>query len=414
MTDTPTLRSQTTALTGSGLRRVLTVLCLTEITSWGILYYAFPVLSVSISTDTGWSPTSITAAFSLGQLATAAAGIPVGRILDRVGPRAIMTAGSVLAVPALVLIALAPTLPVFYAGWLLAGTAMGAVLYPPAFAALTRWYGDRSVQALMILTLAAGLASTVFAPLTSMIDQHSDWRTTYLILAVILAAITIPGHWWGLRGSWPAVVLPVDGAAQLGHREIARSPAFLALVTALALGAFTAFAGVFNLVPLLLEQGFSPYVAALTLGLGGAGQVLGRLGYLTLIARTSVRARIVVILAGTAATTALLGMVTTATAVIAAAIGAGLVRGLFTLIQATAITDRWGSAHYGRLGGLMSAPIVVVMALAPWAGTVLATATGSYATAYLVLAVVAALAAVIAVASVPRLLARVSSTEGTS
>lgn len=174
-------------------------------------------------------------------------------------------------------------------------------------------------------------------------------------------------------------------------------------MAALALGAFTAFAGVFNLVPLLLEQGFSPSVAAVTLGLGGGGQVLGRLGYLTLVARTSVRSRIVVILAAAAATTALLGAVTTAAALVGAAIGAGLVRGLFTLIQATAITDRWGSTHYGRLGGLMSAPIVVVMALAPWAGTALASATGSYATAYLVLAVVAALAALLAIASVPRL-----------
>ncbi|MEE2035231.1 hypothetical protein Q8814_24515, partial [Rhodococcus sp. CC-R104] len=155
-----------------------------------------------------------------------------------------------------------------------------------------------------------------------------------------------------------------------------------------------------EILPLLLEQGFSPSVAALTLGLGGAGQVLGRLGYLTLVARTSVRGRIVGILAGTAATTALLGAVTTAAALISAAIGAGLVRGLFTLIQATAITDRWGSTHYGRLSGLMSAPVVVVMALAPWAGTALAAATGSYADAYLVLAGVAAIAAVVAVASV--------------
>ncbi|MEV1294840.1 MFS transporter, partial [Pseudonocardia sp. NPDC049635] len=27
-----------------GLRRVLVVLCATEIVSWGVLYYAFPVL----------------------------------------------------------------------------------------------------------------------------------------------------------------------------------------------------------------------------------------------------------------------------------------------------------------------------------------------------------------------------------
>jgi hypothetical protein len=48
------------------------------------------------------------------------------------------------------------------------------------------------------------------------------------------------------------------------------------------------------------------------------------------------------------------------------------VRGIVTLIQVTAITERWGATHYGRLNGLMSAPGVIVMALALWAGTALA------------------------------------------
>ena len=47
---------------------MLAVLCLTEITSWGILYYAFPVLATSITADTGWSAPTITAAFSAGQV----------------------------------------------------------------------------------------------------------------------------------------------------------------------------------------------------------------------------------------------------------------------------------------------------------------------------------------------------------
>ncbi|MGV9870765.1 MFS transporter [Rhodococcus koreensis] len=399
MTGTRTL-SRTASLDETGLRRVLAVLCLTEITSWGILYYAFPVLSVSISADTGWSLPVLTAAFSLSQLAAALTGIPVGRIIDRIGPRAVMTAGSVLAVPSLLVVAAAPNLPVFYAGWLAAGVAMGAVLYPPAFAALTRWYGDKYVKALMILTLAAGLASTVFAPLTAALVDRYDWRATYLVLAAILAIITVPGHLLGLRGRWPHPPAPA-GDHPVDHRDASRSRAFAALVVALSLGAFAAFAGVFNLVPLLIEQGFSPSLAALTLGLGGAGQVLGRLGYLPIAARTTARTRIVVILAATAASTALLGIVTSVVALIAVAIGAGLVRGIFTLIQATAITDRWGATHYGRLNGLMSAPVVIVMALAPWAGTALSAWTGSYAHAYLILAALAVVAALIGAASIP-------------
>lgn len=388
--------------TGPGLRRrVLITLCLTEITSWGILYYAFPVLSVSISADTGWSLPLLTAAFSLGQLAAALTGIPVGRVLDRIGPRAVMTAGSILAIPALIVVALAPNPLVFFLGWLAAGVAMGAVLYPPAFAALTRWFGTDHVKALMILTLAAGLASTVFAPLTAALVQCTDWRATYLVLTVVLAVVTVPGHLFGLRGPWPPAPPPITPHDD-DHRAIARSPAFLALVIALSLGAFAAFAGVFNLVPLLIERGFSPSLAALTLGLGGAGQVLGRLGYLPLMTRTTPATRIIGAFATTAVATALLGWVTTVFALIAVSIGAGLIRGIMTLVQATAITDRWGATHYGRLNGLLSAPVVIVMATAPFAGTALMSWTGTWSRTYLVLALIAAVAAVIAVATIPR------------
>lgn len=400
MSDTTTL-PQTETLTTTGLRRVLAILCLTEITSWGILYYAFPVLSVSISRDTGWSAPVITAAFSISQLAAALTGIPVGRVIDRIGPRAVMTSGSILAVPALIAVATAPNLMVFFGGWLAAGVAMGAVLYPPAFAALTRWYGAGHIKALMILTLAAGLASTVFAPVTAALVQHTDWRTTYVVLAAVLAVITIPAHLIGLRGRWPHPPAPVS-QLYANHDAISRSPAFFALVIALSLGAFTAFAGVFNLVPLLLERGFSPSLAALALGLGGAGQVLGRIFYLPLAARTTARARIVAAFAATAVATALLGLAESVTLLIAVAIGAGLIRGVMTLIQATAITERWGATHYGRLNGLMSAPVVIIMALAPWAGTALSSWTGSYAHTYLILAAAAVMAALAATATTPR------------
>ncbi len=155
---------------------MLAVLCVTEITSWGVLYYALPVLALAIAGDTGWPVAAVTGAFSAGLVVSALAGIPLGRLLDRIGPRPVMTAGSLLAVPAVVVIATAATYPVFVAGWLLAGVAMSGTLYPPAFAALTRWWGPRRLQALTGLTLLAGLASTVFAPLTAALLGGLGWR----------------------------------------------------------------------------------------------------------------------------------------------------------------------------------------------------------------------------------------------
>ena len=387
-------------LTEGGLRRVLVVLCATEIVSWGVLYYAFPVLAPAISADRGWPVSTITAAFSAGLVTSALVGIWSGRLLDRIGPRPVMTVGSLSAVPAVVGIALAPSLPLFFAAWVLAGFAMAGTLYPPAFAALTRWWGPRRVRALTVLTLVAGLASTIFAPLTAALLDPLGWRNTYLVLAVVLAVVTIPAHALGLRGRWPE---PLDTTSVAGRapREIVRSRAFVLLVPAVALGTFSAFAVVVNQVPLLLERGLSTSTAAWALGLGGVGQVCGRLFYGRLDRALSVRARGVTILGLSALATALLAVVPGPTGLlIAVAMLAGAARGIFTLLQATAISDRWGAAHYGRLNGLLSAPSMVATAVAPWAGAALAATLGGYTAVFWLLAGVAALAAALAWGSV--------------
>ncbi|MEV0437034.1 MFS transporter [Nocardia sp. NPDC050413] len=395
--------STPTAPAATGLRRVLVVLCVTEITSWGILFYAFPVLLGSIATDTGWSTTALTAVFSTGQLLTALTGILVGRRLDRHGPRVVMTAGSALAVAALLIVATAQTLTMFLLGWALAGISMGAVLYPPAFAALTRWYGPDRVKALTVLTLAGGLASTVFAPLTAALATRFDWRATYLILATILAFVTIPGHWFGLRLAWPP--RPEEGPEHLhlgNPGTIARSRAFITLAIALSVTGFASFAVVVTLVPLMTERGISTTTAALALGLGGLGQVVSRIGYSAFANRTSVRTRTAIILAAIAATTMLLGIFTTAAALTVAAILSGMARGVFTLLQATAITDRWGSTHYGQLTGLVSAPMTITVASAPFVATAMATNLGGYPATFLILGAAAALAAALSLTTIPK------------
>lgn len=64
---------------GQRLTLALTALCVTQIVGWGVLYYALPVALSTISRDTGWHTTTITAAFAVALLTSAAAGIPAGR-----------------------------------------------------------------------------------------------------------------------------------------------------------------------------------------------------------------------------------------------------------------------------------------------------------------------------------------------
>jgi MFS family permease len=384
-------------------------LCLTEVVSWGVLYYALPVALSAITADTGWSATAVTAAFSAGLIVSAAAGIPVGRWLDRYGPRRVMTAGSVLAVPCAVGIALAPTYPLFVAAWLLTGLAMAAVFYQAAFAALTRWYGEQRIRALTTVTLVAGLASTIFAPLTDALLAHLSWRATYLVLAGVLATITIPLHAFVLALPWPPA--DRDGGALSGQRgpasgirPIVRSRGFLLLSSALTVTAFGMYAASLTLIPLLTGRGMSSPLAATALGLLGAGQLLGRLGYARLSARTTSTGRAVGVVAASALAIGALALVRgPAGVLIALAVLAGAVRGAGTLLQATVVADRWGTARYGAVAGWFAAPITTAAALAPWGGTALAQTLGSYpAMLWLLAGLVAIAAAAAGLSSRPR------------
>ncbi|QUC58817.1 MFS transporter [Streptomyces sp. A2-16] len=398
------------AATGTGdrsrPRAALPALCVTQIVSWGIVYYAFPVLNPQITAATGWPAGATTAAFSLGLVVSALTGIRVGRILDRRGPRVVMTAGSVLGVVSLLIVATAPNVPVFIAGWALAGLAMAATFYQPAFAALTRWWAPDHVRALTVVTLAGGLASTVFAPLTAALADHLSWRHTYLVLAAVLATITIPAHALALRAPWPDAPTATAHAGA-GAAGVGRSRPFLLLAAAFTLSAFAMYAVVVALVPLLLERGYSTSQAAWVLGIGGAGQTLGRTLYAAIARRTTATTRTTVLIAFGALTTAAFAAVPGPYAMlITVSIVAGMVRGNLTLLQATAITDRWGTAHYGRLSGLLAAPATSAAALAPFAGAALAVPLGGYEPLFFLLAIVSVAAALIApwtgTAAVPR------------
>jgi MFS family permease len=399
-----------------GLRHVVTVLSTVQIVSWGVLYYAFAALQSSIANDTGWSSVAVTGAFSLSQILSGGVGIWVGRHIDAFGPRRVMTAASLVAIPGVASVALAPNLALFYLGWALVGVAMAGTLYPPAFAALTHWGGTDRVRALTTLTLVAGLASTVFAPLASLLEDLVGWRGAYLILLAGLVLITVPLHWWGLDHPWRTIdpvsleqpttsraAVPAAASSTAQAAAAVRSRAFVLLATANALTALAVFAVIINLVPMLVEQGLSRNLAAVALGLGGVGQVIGRLGYARFAAVTAVTVRSVVVLAAVAVATAALALAPSSAGVlIVLGMVLGLARGIYTLIQATAVTDRWGPTAYGTVNGILTAPALVAAAVAPFVGAALAQVLGSYADAFLVLAVVAGVAAVLVAGATPQ------------
>lgn len=379
-------------MSGAAPRGVLATLCLTVTVSYGTLYYAFAVLAPTIVRETGWSLTAITAAFSLGSLSTGIVGIPAGRIIQRSGPRGAMVAGGAAGSLGLGILAAATSYPVFLLGMLVCGAAAAGLFYAPAFAAITHWHGARRVQALTTLTLVAGFASTVFAPLTGWLEEQGSWRTTYVVFAVLLLLVTVPLHALVLDQPWRVV----DSPHAVPDREVLRSRSFVLVALAGTLTTLAMYASLIALVPLLVGRGMTPTLAAWALGLGGAGQVAGRLLYPQLSRRLAVGPRATLVSAAVAVTVGGLAVIPGPTMLlIAVSVVAGAARGLYTLVGATLVSDLWGPQRYAALNGVLGAPVAFAGALGPFVGAWIATGAGGYPVTFLVLAGLAAVGAVL-------------------
>lgn len=383
----------------SGLTRALIALCITEVVSWGTLYYSLPVAVSHISADTGWSGQLVTGIFSASLAISAVVAIPVGRLIDKIGPRIVMTTGAVVSSAALAAVGLSRTLPEFIAAWVVAGAAQAGVLYPPAFAALTRWYGAKRAWPLTLVTLTGGLASTIFAPITAHLTTALNWHQAYFILAGVTAAVTIPLHAVFLSPQWPGLQQTKSEHSRIAG-SIGRSARFRFLLAALTLIMLAMFAVTINLVPLMMARGMSYTVAATTLGLVGAGQVVGRFLFTVMPRRAGPSAQLTILaLAGVASLVLLAAIPGPAAVLIGSAIFAGAVRGSATLVQANAISERWGTEQYGTLNGLLSAPVTFAMAAAPFLGAFAFGLTSSTALTVGLFALIGAIAAGLAVKS---------------
>jgi MFS family permease len=362
-----------------GRVRLVAVLSITETISWGIVDYAFAVFLPTISDDLGTSETAVAAALALAVATSAVVGLPVGRYLDRRGPRSLMTAGSVAAVLLLAAWSRVDALWLLYLVWVGLGVAMAAILYEPAFVVLAKWVPDSRGRrrAMTTVTLAAALASFIFVPLAqALLDDHG-WRTAVLILAAILA-VTVPLHLLLPRGRPPATDDPRPATPGL-VREILRRIDFRRMTAGYFLASFAGIAPLVLMIPLLVDRGYSSGFAAFAVGTIGAAQIPGRVVFslserwvapqtLTPVVFSLVAAGLLVVLVAPTA-----GLVLVGTVVL------GIGNGMATLSRATVLADRFGTAVYGTVASVTAATTTGARALAPVAGTGLASAVGAAA-----------------------------------
>ncbi len=361
---------------------VVAALSVTETISWGIIYYSFPVFLRAMEIDLGASRVGVTGALSAALAVSALAALPAGRWLDRYGPRALMTAGSCLGAVLVLAWSRVGSLAALYAVWCAMGLAMAATLYEPAFAAVVQWFSDQRDRALLIVTLAAGLASTIFMPLAAWLLGRFGWRTAAELLAIFLAVTTIPIHALVLRAAHHESSAPREAAPQAGASVLLRgalgSAVFWALAAAFAVGVFASVTVTVHLIPYLTQHGYPAAYAAAVVGWIGAMQLLGRALFAPIAAWFGPRVVTGAVFAAQGAAMALIPVAVYPPGLVPVIVLLGSTNGMSTLARATAVAEIFGRRNYASISGAIAAGANGARALGPVGASLLMVWLGSY------------------------------------
>ncbi len=351
-------------------------LALTETISWGIIYYAFSVFLTPMESNLHWTRAELTGGFSLMLLVTGAMAFPVGVWIDRHGARLLMTAGSVGASLLVLAWSQVASLPAFYLIFAGLGVCAATVLYEPAFAVIARWFHRRRSTALAVVTFAAGLASTIFLPLSDTLLHAFGWRTAIFILGLFLAVMTIPLHALMLRrhpedlGLLPDGAVEEEGEERVAPRGVSLRTAlngrvFWLLTLGFGLASLSAAAIRVHFIPLLIGAGINSSTAAFATGTIGIMQVAGRVVFAPLDHRLSGRVIVIGVFALQALATAVL-LIGQAPLLIGLFILLfGTSQGAATLARPSILAELYGSTHYGRISSIMAIFLTVTATSAP-------------------------------------------------
>jgi MFS family permease len=343
---------------------------LTQITAWGTSYYCLGVLAKPIVAETGWAVSTVFLGFSIALLVMGFISAWVGRLIDRIGARWVMSIGTVIISGGLLGLSQVHDQIAYFVVWAVLGVGMRCALYDAAFAALVQVVPSRGRRAISYLTLYGAYASTIFWVIGHYLNEAYGWRGTLVIFAAINLAICLPLNWIGLSRREPeaaaetaAATTSPDGPALEGR---VRTVGIVLFALIMSLNGFVFGVVSLQLVPLLESAGLAAAAAVWVASLKGHGQFAGRL--VEIFFGRNLKAMTVARIA--------IGVLPVALVLLMVAHGSlmmlvvftlllGASQGVVTIVRGALPLALFGAKGYGAVLGLIATPILFVNAFSP-------------------------------------------------
>jgi MFS family permease len=257
--------------------------------------YSFGSLLEPLMVDMKQPRSTVSIAGSLQVAASAFVGPVAASLVNKVGPRYVCMAGSVMATFGLVIASFASNLVGIFLGQsLLTGVGFGFMYIPAIVAVAEKFEGhDRSGFAISLAVAGAGAGQVAMAPLVSMLVVEYGWRGSLRGLAVVSVACAAIGLVMrakrGTReGEVERVVGEIEQSTTTNRRilslvlgpKISASEnvyVFLLVVIADCLAVMGLYIPYSYLGGVAEGQGIAPEQTALLISCIGLGSVIGRL-----------------------------------------------------------------------------------------------------------------------------------------
>jgi len=388
----------------------LTFLFMVLINGCGV--YAFSLFVRPLEGSLGWGRSSIMGGFTVFYLAMAVTSPLAGRLVDRYGARAVIPVGAALMCLGFLLVSRMTTFAVFYIAYAIVGAGASHMGPVPCSAVISNWFVRKRGMAIGLMSAGYGVGGLMLAPLVGLLLSHHDWRTAYLLMGVVILAVTVPLSLGLVRTRPEEMCLSPDGDSEppkdasarireasrsqgLTTRQSLRTSVFWLIALAFTFSSFAHMGTMQSSAPFLEDIGYPTAAAASALGGIGLGSTLGKILFGWLCDR--VRANRVSAIGMTLQLAAVLILLAVRTSspswIIAAyAVLLGFGMGAWVPTLSMLASTSFGLLYYGAVFGALYLCQGFGAASGPFFSGLVHDATGSYNSVFVTYAVLQAIA----------------------
>ena len=368
---------------------------------------SFGVFYVAILGEFGWTRADTAGAFSLAMCVHALFAPVTGYLIDRFSPRQLFPVGAAFLSIGLIACSFIDRIWQLYIFFgVLIAVGVNITGFAPNMTIVPRWFIRKKGTANGIALSGIGLGSLVVATFAGYIIEIAGWRIAFISIAAMVSLILIPASGIFLRRSPEEMgLLPDNGKAEnkqatsssTGEKTIRASlsvkggqwtfisamktPAFWWINLTGASHGFMVNMMIVHQAAYVVDRGFSPLLAASTLGVVGclqaAGNVyfgflsdrIGREKSLAIGAAAAFAGMVMFILLSSSASLYLL---------YSSSILYGLGQGSYSSIYSSSMADFFSGPSFGRIISTISVGYGLGGAISSYMGGYLFDITGSY------------------------------------